>query len=172
MQKNLVKLSFLAQKVLQRGRVPVLQLVDLPSILTKNNGRKTTIFVPPCILPSHTGFKNIFILRLYISLPNKVLFINHPHIFMIYFFLRYSWIVHPLAYRDSTNSLPDNCVDALQWGVLNVCEEPHFKHNIFWGNCQGLELFNDFTYAASYNPELSLKPVEASDFSIPCFNGK
>ena len=60
MQKNLVKFSYLAQKVLQRGRVPVLQLVDLPSIPTKNNGRKMPIFVPPCILPSHTGFKNIF----------------------------------------------------------------------------------------------------------------
>ena len=60
MQKNLVKLSYLAQKVLQRGRVPVLQLVDLPSMLTQNNGRKMPIFVTPCILPSHTGFKNIF----------------------------------------------------------------------------------------------------------------
>ena len=30
-------------------------MVDLPS-----NGRKTPIFVTPCILPSHTGFKNIF----------------------------------------------------------------------------------------------------------------
>ena len=59
MQKNLAKLSNLAQKVLQRGRVPVLYLVDLPSIPTQNNGRKTPI-VTPCILPSHTGFKNIF----------------------------------------------------------------------------------------------------------------
>ena len=60
MQKNLVKLSYLAQKVLQRGRVPVLQLVDLPSMLTQNNGRKMPIFLTPCILPFHTGFKNIF----------------------------------------------------------------------------------------------------------------
>ena len=60
MQKNTVKLSYLAQKELLRGRVPVLQLVDLPSILTQNNGRKTSIFVTPCILPSHTSFKNIF----------------------------------------------------------------------------------------------------------------
>ena len=60
MQKNLVKLSYLAQKVLQRGQVPVLQLVDLPSMLTQNNGRKMPIFVTPCILSSHTGFKNIF----------------------------------------------------------------------------------------------------------------
>ena len=60
MQKNPVKLSYLAQKVLQRGRVPVLQLVDLPSMLTQNNGRKRPIFDTPCILPSHTGFKNIF----------------------------------------------------------------------------------------------------------------
>ena len=60
MQKNLVKLSYLGQKVLQRGRVPVLYLVDLPSIPTQNNGRKMPIFVPQCILPSHTGFKNIF----------------------------------------------------------------------------------------------------------------
>ena len=60
MQKNLVKLSYLAQKVLQRGRVPVLQLVDLPSMLTLNNGRKMPFFVTPCILLSHTGFKNIF----------------------------------------------------------------------------------------------------------------
>ena len=44
MQKNLVKLSYLAQKVLQRGRVPVLQLVDLPSMLTQNNGRKNANF--------------------------------------------------------------------------------------------------------------------------------
>ena len=32
----------------------------LPSMLTQNNGRKMPIFVTPCILPSHTGFKNIF----------------------------------------------------------------------------------------------------------------
>ena len=30
-------------------------------MLTQNNGRKMPIFVTPCILPSHTGFKNIFI---------------------------------------------------------------------------------------------------------------
>ena len=90
----------------------------------------------------------------------------------MYFVFRYCWIVHPLAYRDSTNSLPDNCVDALQWAILNVSQESHFKSHKFWGDCQGLELFNDFTYAASYNPELSLKPVDAPDFSIPCFNGK
>ena len=29
-------------------------------MLTQNNGRKMPIFVTPCILPSHTGFKNIF----------------------------------------------------------------------------------------------------------------
>ena len=45
-------MSYLAQKVLQRGQVPVL--------LTQNNGQKMPIFVSPCILPSHTGFKNIF----------------------------------------------------------------------------------------------------------------
>ena len=78
-----------------------------------------------------------------------------------------------MAYRDSTNSLPDNCVDALQWAILNVTQEPHFNNpDELWKNCKGLELFNDFTYAASYNPELSLTPVEAPDFSIPCFNGK
>ena len=49
--------------MLLRGQVPVLKLVDLPSILKQNNGRKTPIFVPSCILPSHTGFKNIFKIR-------------------------------------------------------------------------------------------------------------
>ena len=63
MQKNLVKLSYLAQKVLQRGQVPVLQLVNWPSIPAQNNGQKTPIFVTPCILPSHTGFKNTFKIR-------------------------------------------------------------------------------------------------------------
>ena len=29
-------------------------------MLTQNNGRKMPIFVTPCILPSHKGFKNIF----------------------------------------------------------------------------------------------------------------
>ena len=47
MQKNIVKLSYFAQKVLQRGRVPVLYLVDLPSIPTQNNGQKMPIFVAP-----------------------------------------------------------------------------------------------------------------------------
>ena len=52
-------------------------------------------------------------------------------------------------------------------------QDPHFNNPAeFNTNCQGLELFNDFTYTASYNPELALKPVEAPDFSIPCFNGK
>ena len=60
MQKNLVKLSYLAQKMLQRGQVPALLLVDLPRIPTQNNGQKMPIFVTPYILPSHTGFKNIF----------------------------------------------------------------------------------------------------------------
>ena len=55
---------------------------------------------------------------------------------------------------------------------MNVIKDPHFNNPAeFNNNCQGLELFNDFTYTASYNPELALKPVEAPDFSIPCFNG-
>jgi len=29
-------------------------------MLTQNNGQKMPIFLTPCILPSHTGFKNIF----------------------------------------------------------------------------------------------------------------
>ena len=51
-------------------------------------------------------------------------------------------------------------------------QDPHFNNPAeFRNNCQGLELFNDFTYTASYNPHLTLKPVEAPDFTIPCFNG-
>ena len=40
------------------------------------------------------------------------------------------------------------------------------------GTCDGMELFNDFTYTASYNQELTVVPIEAPDFRIPCFNGK
>ena len=76
MEKNLVKLSYLAQKVLQRGRVPVLQLVDLPSMLTQNNGRKMPIFVTLCILPSHTGFKNIFIVQCNSHRRNQLYVVN------------------------------------------------------------------------------------------------
>ena len=35
-------------------------------------------------------------------------------------FKRYSWIVHPLAYRATLNKLPDNnCVDSIQVGFVS-----------------------------------------------------
>ena len=59
---------------------------------------------------------------------------------------RYNYIVHPLAYRSSINTLPDNSVDAMQWCIINIPEEPHFRDGKHWGGkCHGLEIFNDFT---------------------------
>jgi len=89
-------------------------------------------------------------------------------------FKRYTWIVHPLAYRATINKLPDNsCVDAIQWCVLNMVKEPHFNNPAaIPQHCNGIELFNDFTYTASYNQELTTVPIEAPDFRIPCFNGE
>ena len=87
---------------------------------------------------------------------------------------RYSYIVHPLAYRASTDTLPDNCcVDAIQWCILNIVEEPHYNNPDMWYNpCLGLELFNDFTYNVSYNSELSKTVHDCPEFVIPCYNGK
>jgi len=89
-------------------------------------------------------------------------------------FKRYSWIVHPLAYRATLNQLPDNnCVDAIQWCVFNIGKDPVFNNpSAIPGTCNGIELFNDFTYTASYNQELITVPIEAPDFRIPCFNGE
>ena len=41
---------------------------------------------------------------------------------------RYSWIVHPLAYRDWLNKIPDNSVDAMQWSIMNInTNEQHYQ---------------------------------------------
>ena len=87
---------------------------------------------------------------------------------------RYSYIVHPLAYRASTDALPDNCcVDAIQWCILNIVEEPHYNNPEMWkGPCHGIELFNDFTYNVSYNSELSKSVIDDPKFVMPCYNGK
>ena len=59
---------------------------------------------------------------------------------------RYNYIVHPLAYRSSIDTIPDNSVDAMQWCIINMPEEPHFRAGKDWGDkCHGLEIFNDFT---------------------------
>ena len=98
-------------------------------------------------------------------------------IIFLFNFYRYSYVVHPLAYRDTINQLPDNsCVDAIQWSILNInnkLEDPHYNNpKEFYNPCLGLELFNDFPYSFSYNSELQTKPMDDPDFTIPCFNGK
>ena len=91
-------------------------------------------------------------------------------------FKRYSWIVHPLAYRDWLNRIPDNSVDAMQWSILNInTNEPHYQDkNEGWNVCLGLELFNDFTYIRSYNsdPAHPFAPLECPEFDVPCNNGE
>ena len=85
---------------------------------------------------------------------------------------RYNYIVHPLSYRTTTNQQPDNSVDGIQWAILNIVKEPHFGNLDEWGEkCHGLEIFNDFSYYGSYNPEYSYSPVEEPKFTIPCHNG-
>ena len=89
------------------------------------------------------------------------------------YFKRYNYIVHPLAYRIATNRKPDNSVDGMQWSILNIVNEPHFGNPNEWGEkCNGLEIFNDFTYFHSYNPEYQYTPVEEPNFTIPCHNGE
>ena len=84
--------------------------------------------------------------------------------------------MHPLAYRICTNKLPDCSVDAMQWSILNIKREKNLAKKGQWSNnnnkCQGLEIFNDFTYTNSYNSELQLTPVDNPDFVIPCLNGQ
>ena len=75
---------------------------------------------------------------------------------------RYNYIVHPLAYRDSYKTLPDDSVDAMQWCINNVNSRekdiipdesktrtfPAFGNDQLdkWGDrCHGIEIFNDFT---------------------------
>ena len=89
--------------------------------------------------------------------------------------------MHPLAYRDSTNKLPDCSVDAMQWSILNISKETNLikgewsastkEYIRTWSRCHGLEIFNDFTYTNSYNSELQLTPVDNPNFVIPCLNG-
>ena len=89
------------------------------------------------------------------------------------YFKRYNYIVHPLAYRICTNRKPDCTVDGIQWCILNIVNEPHFGNPNEWGEkCHGLEIFNDFTYFHSYNPEYQFTPFEEPDFTIPCHNGE
>ena len=40
---------------------------------------------------------------------------------------RYTYIVHPLAYRPNTQDYPDCSVDAIQWSILNLHEEGNLK---------------------------------------------
>lgn len=69
-------------------------------------------------------------------------------------YLRYNFIVHPLAYRGSINDVPDNTVDGTQWSILNIKYEkndPKFTDVSKWGtDVHGLEIFNDFTYFYSW----------------------
>jgi len=70
---------------------------------------------------------------------------------------RYNYIVHPLAYRQNMKLLPDNSVDGMQWSITNINNEEHFTEADKmrkWGErCHGLEVFNDFTYYYSWQPE-------------------
>ena len=85
------------------------------------------------------------------------------------YFKRYNYIVHPLAYRLSMNCLPDNTVDGIQWSILNIVNERNFGDKNKWGDkCHALEIFNDFTYYHSYNPQHQVSPVDAPNFKIPC----
>ena len=60
-----------------------------------------------------------------------------------------------------------------KWCVFNIVNDPVFNNpEAIRGTCDGMELFNDFTYTASYNQELRVVPIEAPYFRIPCFNGK
>ena len=60
--------------------------------------------------------------------------------------MRYNYIVHPLAYRVSLDTIPDNTVDAMQWCVINVAKEQHFSPCSQWGEkVNAMEIFNDFT---------------------------
>ena len=60
--------------------------------------------------------------------------------------MRYNYIVHPLAYRASLDTIPDNTVDAMQWSVINVAKEDHFGPESPWGQkVDAIEIFNDFT---------------------------
>ena len=87
--------------------------------------------------------------------------------------------MHPLAYRDWLNKIPDNSVDAMQWAIINInTNEPHYQDkNEGWNVCNGLELFNDFTYIRSYNgvdPNggSAFAPLECPEFAVPCRNGE
>jgi len=46
------------------------------------------------------------------------------------YFKRYNYIVHPLAYRLSMNSLPDNNVDGIQWSILNIVNEKYMGRKV------------------------------------------
>ena len=64
-------------------------------------------------------------------------------------------------------------MDGIQWCVMNIVNEPHFGNPTEWGEkCNGIELFNDFTYFHSYNSTFSYHPVEEPNFSIHCCNGE
>ena len=59
---------------------------------------------------------------------------------------RYNYIVHPLAYRQLLDQLPDCGVDGIQWTVNNISTEPQLMKNREWGGkVHGIELFNDYT---------------------------
>jgi len=75
---------------------------------------------------------------------------------------RYNYIVHPLAYRSAIDDLPDNTVDGVQWSIMNIAEEEHFVngHETWGDRCHGMEIFNDFTYYYSWNPNHSLYGIE------------
>ena len=96
-------------------------------------------------------------------------FTRDTHTFVIFFYLRYmhvislktssehaerfSYIVHPLAYRLSLNDLPGCDVDGMTWSIRNIKDERHFGYKRWlpwvqkeWGKkVYGVELFNDFT---------------------------
>jgi len=75
---------------------------------------------------------------------------------------RYNFIVHPLAYRASIKTTPDNTVDGTQWTCLNVNNaalNPHFTKDKWGDKCHGIEIFNDFTYYYSWQPQHDQIPI-------------
>ena len=76
--------------------------VDLPSILTQNNGQKRPIFVTPCILPSHTGFKKHLYLK-YLNTKCYVFKTCHDYV--------WTWEKSCDSTHNSQSTLDDNNLD-------------------------------------------------------------
>ena len=113
-------------------------------MLTQNNGWKMPIFVPPCILPSHTGFKSIFTFKAIIKPFNY----SNPN-----FSKTSSNLILELRKASSWPTKRENKTIRKKYVAVKIL----YKYIIFAINGSAISFFRNFaTESANFNEKVRI----------------